>query len=357
MSPIRVKLSDVAQAAGVATSTASFVLSGRGDEMRISAAAQERVRDAAARLGYRRNAVSVGLRKGSTRTIGFISDNVTTSPFAGEMIRGALDASREAGYMLFIAESGGDPLDEERMTEGLLDRRVDGIILASMFTKVRTRPRSRIERGLPVVLLNSLPDDPSWGIAAVIPDEIEAGRTAARRLLDAEHRRIHLVGAGPTTADMPLGSVAARERHEGILETLAAAGLTPVSQRGSLDWEPEDGQRIGNELLAAGVRGDAVIALNDPLALGVVQALREGGLTVPDEVSIVSFDDDRIARHLRPPLTSIALPHYELGHLSIRLLVQAMSTDATNAPDPGRTCEVHRVRMPLRERASAAPVR
>jgi len=352
MGSARVKLSDVAREAGVSTSTASFTLSGRGDEMRISAAAQERVRDAAARLGYRRNAVSVGLRKGSTRTIGFVSDNVTTSPHAGEMIRGALDASREAGYMLFIVESGGDPVDEARVTEGLLDRQVDGIILASMFTQVRPRPR--LDHGLPVVLLNSLPDDPAWGIAAVVPDEVAAGRTAARRLLEWSARRLHVVGAGPTTAQMPVGSVAARERHEGILETLAAEGLAPASQRGSLDWEPEDGLRIGNELIADGVRGDAVIAMNDPVALGVVQALRESGLTVPDDVSLVSFDDAHIARHLRPALTSIGLPHYELGHLATTLLVRAMTA---GTPPEGIACEVHRVRMPLRERASAAPVR
>ncbi len=358
MSPHRIKLADVAAAAGLSTSTASLVLSGRGDEMRIAKATQDRARQAAEELGYRRNAVSVGLRKGTTSTLALISDTVSTSPFAGDMIRGALDAARDAGFMLFIVETGGDPDEEARTTAALLDHRVDGIAFASVSTL--SRPRPAADHDVPVVLLNSLPDDGAWGVAAVVPDEVGAGRTAARRLLDAGHRRIHLVGTGHGD-DFPFGSVAAVERRAGIVEVLAGSGVSLMSQHGSPDWEVEDGFRIAQRLLELGVQGEAVIAMNDRLALGVQQAFREVGLSVPQDLSIVSFDDERVARQMRPGLTTLALPYYELGHLAVTLLIRAVragadagATAGEGEPEPAPACEVHRLRMPLRERGTVA---
>ncbi|HLT83518.1 MAG TPA: LacI family DNA-binding transcriptional regulator, partial [Phototrophicaceae bacterium] len=105
MTSKRVTLADVARQAGVSSSTASLVLSGRGRELRISDAVHDRVRTAAEELGYRRNTISVGLRKGSTNTIGFVSDTVASSQLAGGMIRGALEAARDSGYMLFMSET------------------------------------------------------------------------------------------------------------------------------------------------------------------------------------------------------------------------------------------------------------
>src|SRR5690606_31963927 len=104
----RVTLADVAGQAGVAVSTASLVLSGRGTEMRISARVQEKVFAVARELGYRPNAVSVGLRKGQTSTLGFVSDSVASSRLAGEMIKGAIEAARDRGYMVFVGETGGN---------------------------------------------------------------------------------------------------------------------------------------------------------------------------------------------------------------------------------------------------------
>jgi LacI family transcriptional regulator len=267
------------------------------------------------------------------------------------MIRGALDASRAAGYMLIIGETGGDSREEKRITEALLDRQVDGIILASMFTQERLRPE--VDITVPVVLANALPATGNWRAPAVVPDEREAGRAAAQRLLDAGHERIHLVGAGPAASDRPTRSVAATERLEGILETLEEHGLEPISMRGSTDWEPSDGFRIGEELLRddvrGTVRGDAVIAFNDRLALGVLEAAREVPLSVPGDLSIISFDDEFMARHVRPALTTVALPHYEIGHLATDLLVRMITA-------PGGDASIHRIAMPLRERASIAAV-
>lgn len=349
----RVTLADVALATGVSPTTASLVLSGRGDELRISEVVQQRVREAAESLGYRPNILSVGLRRGSSLALGFVSDTVATSQLAGDLIKGALEAAHDRGLMLFIAESEGDPEVERRLLDALLDRQVDGIILASMSTQTRHLP-SGVDHA-PAVLLNALPSEPHPGIPSVVPEELEAGRAAARLLLDAGHRSIHLVGAGPTAADTSPGTVAGQERLRGILDVLHDAGLEPASGYLCDDWLPPHGWEATRRILDAGGAGSAIITFNDRLAFGAYQALHEAGLTVPHDMSIVSFDDAPVAEWLRPGLTTFAIPHYELGRRSVDLVLEAIAgRGKARAPS---SAPVHRVPMPLRVRDSVVAPR
>lgn len=341
----RVTLADVARAAGVSSSTASLVLSGRGPELRISPGVQERVRDAAKDLGYRPNAVSVGLRKGTTRTLGLVSDTIATGQMAGDMIKGAIEAARDHGYMLFIGETEGDPGIESDLIDAMTDRRVDGIMLTSMFTRTRPVPAA-LER-LPTVLLNTLPDGPTRA-PAVVPDEAAAGRAAARLLLDAGHRDIHLVGAGPGPDDVPPDTVAGLERLAGIRELLAEAGLEPASGHLCTDWVPPQGWSATHDLLAAHPQPRAIVCFNDRLAFGTYQALQEAGLRIPADVSVVSFDNYPMADWLRPGVSSYAIPHEALGRRAVELLL------AEIAGGPGGHA-VHRLPLPLRVRGSVAP--
>jgi LacI family transcriptional regulator len=351
LSSRRVTLAEVAKAAGVSPTTASFVLSGRGPEMRISRDVEQRVLRTAGELQYRPNIVSVGLRTGTTQTVGFVSDTIATSRFAGDLIRGALEAARNRGVMLFIGETEGDADLEHRLVQAMQDRQVDGLILASMYTRTIDVPRE-LTPG-PAVLLNALPSAPT-PLASVIPDEAEAGRAAARILLDAGHREgIHTIGAGPDRDDVPRGGVAAVERLSGIRETLTAAGVALAGGALRDAWEPEVGRTAVRELLQHEPPA-ALICFNDRLALGAYQALAEAGLRVPDDVSVVSFDDDDIASWIRPGLTSIALPHYELGRTAIDVLFDAIA--GQGAPTSGSGA-VHRVAMPVRARASVAAPR
>jgi LacI family transcriptional regulator len=340
----RVTLADVAHSAGVSRTTASLVLSDRGTELRISEAAQQRVRQVAAELGYRPNVLSMGLRSGSSRTIGFISDTIATSQLAGDMIKGALEGARRSGHMLFIGESEGDLDEENRLIEAMLDRQVDGVILASMFTRERALPRALDRRS--VVLLNALSARPGDDVPAVIPDEATAGREAVRLLLEHGHRDIHLIGAGPTLADVPPETVAGRERLTGILGALADAELAPASGRICHVWLPSDGWEATRDLIRSGVRSGADNTFNDRLAFGAYQAIQEAGLRVPDDLSIVSFDDHQLASWLHPGLTTFALPHRELGRRAVEMLVADR--------DGG---DVVRLPMPLRARGSVTPAR
>lgn len=344
----RVTLADVAARAGVAASTASLVLSGRGSDMRISTAAQQRVQTAAKQLGYRPNAVSVGLRKGHTSTLGFVSDSVASSRLAGEMIKGAIEAARDRGFMVFVGETSGNTTLERQLLDAMFDRQVDGVILASMLTHGRDIPED-ITRS-PAVLLNIATED-EVGLPVVLPAEYQAGRDAATTLVSAGHRDIHLIGAGPGRGDVRTISSAARERLEGILDVLDEHGLAPASGHDINQWLPPEGYRAAQELLAEGVPG-ALVCFNDRLAMGAYQAIQESGLSIPGDVSVVSFDDASIAAWLRPGLTTFALPHRIMGKRAADLLIDVIEHGRTKADTPSPGVGVHLVPMALRDRDS-----
>jgi LacI family transcriptional regulator len=334
MPPQRATLLQVAQRAGVSRSTASFVLAGRHLDMRISEDARQRVLRAAQELDYRPNLMARSLRTKVTRTIALLSDTIATDPYAGGAVHGSLAAAVAQGHLLFIGETEGDPVVEEKLISDLLDRQVDAFVYASMFTRYVQLPKQL--RGRPVVLLNCLTRAARPAQHAIVPDEPAAGRSAARTLLEAGHRQgIHLVGGAG-------GIIAGRERLAGIKEVLGEAG-TRLAGVIDCDWWPDSAFEAVARALGDGLRPKALICLNDRIALGAYQALREAGRTVPEDVSVLSFDDSELAAWLRPPLTSISLPHYELGWLAVERLL-----------GPPTEPVVTRVPMPVRRRQSIA---
>ena len=333
MRPYRATLREVARQAGVSPATASFVTTGRED-MRISEAARQRVLRAAHELNYRPNLMARSLRTKVTRTIALLSDTIATEQYAGAVIYGSLAAALEHGHLLFIGETEGDPRVEANLIEELLSRQVDGFVYASTYTRPARIPR--VLRGQPLVLLNCT--SPDRKTPAILPDELGGGRMAAQALLDAGHRTgIYVVG------EQAPHTIPGRERLAGIEEALGAAGSGIVGTI-ACEWWPEPAHDAVADFLRRGERPCALICMNDRIAFGSYQALQEAGVGIPDDVSVVSFDDSDLASWLRPQLTSIALPHFEMGRRAIETLL-------TDHPQP----EISRVPMPLRERASLAP--
>jgi LacI family transcriptional regulator len=333
MPPQRATLLQVAQRAGVSRSTASFVLAGRHLDMRISEDARQRVLRAAQELDYRPNLMARSLRTKVTRTIALVSDTIASDPYAGRAIHGSLAAAVAHGHLLFIGETEGDPVIEEKLISDFLDRQVDAFLYASMFTRYVRLPK--LLKGRRVVLLNCLTRGARPAHHAVVPDELAAGWSAARAVTEAGHRDgVYLVGN-------PAERVfAARERLAGIREGLAAA-QTKLAGSIECDWWPEPAYDAVRQALAGGLRPKVLICLNDRIALGAYQAVRETGRTIPDDVSVLSFDDSDLAAWLRPQLTSISLPHYQLGWRSVELLLGQQTEPS-----------VVRVPMPVRLRAS-----
>ncbi|MGC5051492.1 LacI family DNA-binding transcriptional regulator [Micromonospora sp. DT48] len=333
----RATLADVARRAGLSKTAASMVLNGR-EGTRLSAEAHQRVFAAAEELGYRPNVAARSLRTRKTATIAFVSDIVATTRFAGGLIRGALDAARERDHALLITETQGDPTFERYAIEAILDRQVDGVVYAAMATRRLAVPPAIL--GGPVVLLNATSPEP---LPCVLPDDEGAGAAAAEALLASGHRdRIALIGRNLEKEQDPEVSLAADARLRGIRATLAAAGVSLLEESFCPEWLPEHGHNAMRELLEHPTRPTAVICMNDRLAFGAYQALGEAGLTIPDDLSVISFDDDPIAAWLRPGLSTAALPHEQMGRRAVEVLLDGGDAATSFVP------------MPMRRRGSVA---
>jgi LacI family transcriptional regulator len=297
---------------------------------------------AASELGYRPNVAARSLRTQKTSTLAFISDIVATTRFAGDMIRGALDAAREHDHVLLIAETQGDESFEKHAIEAILDRQVDGVIYAAMATRQLAVPSALAAQ--PTVLLNA-----ASGIQpCVLPDDEQAGHAVAMALVEAGHSdRIGLIGRNRLKESDPEVSLAAPARLRGIERALMTAGTHLNVTISCQDWLPEHGYTAMRSLLRRRTRPTAVICMNDRLAFGAYQAIAEAGLAIPHHVSVISFDDDAIAAWLRPGLSTAALPHEHMGRRAVELLLAGAAVDR------------HLVPMPLRRRGSvgAPPAR
>ncbi|MEU6256928.1 LacI family DNA-binding transcriptional regulator [Streptomyces sp. NPDC047043] len=332
---------DVARLAGVSHTAVSFVFNGRA-EGNLSPATQERIRQAAVRLGYRPDPVARGLRRRRTAVIGLVTDEIASSPFAGRLLRGAMETAWDSDHLVLTVDSGGDPAKEDAAVAELLDRRVDGIIYAAMSLR-----RVRVPEGLHrihSVLANCLPEDDS--LPAVIPAERAGGRTAARLLLGAGHRRLAVIGG--------LDDIASVERTRGFRDALRAEGVTVPKE-----WIVRGGGEISAGYAGAlrlldgvepGRRPTGVLCYNDRVAAGVLHAATRLGIDVPADLSVVGYDDqEHMAAFLTPPLTSVALPHRAMGEAAARLLLDAI--------EAGRTppASVRRLACPVVTRASVGP--
>ena len=297
-------MQDVARAAQVSQTTVSFVLNKRADA-NIPQETRDRVWAAVARLGYRPNAMARALRQGRSSLLGFVTDEIATTPFAGLIVRGAQNVAWRHHRILTLVNTDHRSELEQEALGALVAHQVDAFILAAMSHRELVVPR--MLAGLPVVLVNAFSRDET--IASVAPDEVRGGREATRHLLEFGHRRIGLVdNLGP--------SVAGPLRIAGYEAELRDAGLEPdpalmVRNEG---WQ-EAGYEGAMQLLQRTPRPTAIFCLNDRGAMGALMAAQTLGIRVPQELSIIGFDNqDVIAAHLRPRLTTMQLPHYEMGH-------------------------------------------
>lgn len=336
----RVRITDVAAAAGVSATTVSLVLN--DVESRISEETRDRVRAAAAAVGYAPSALARGLRQQRTHTIGLISDQIATTPFAGRMLAGAQDVARAHGELIFLVDTGGDPVVEQSAIRALAGQQVDATIYASMWHQIVPVPA-----GLPAdtVFLDCRPD--SGGFRSVVPDDRAGGAAATQELVEAGHRRIGFVDA----ADDSERPIAADLRHAGYREVLQAHGIEPdPALHVHAAVSPRGGRAATERLLdlPAATRPTALFCFNDRMAVGAYAAVHARGLRIPEDISIIGYDDQQfIAAEQDPPLTTIALPHYEMGRWAMEV---ALGIRATGEQDA-----THQMECPVVRRDSVGP--
>jgi LacI family transcriptional regulator len=340
----RTSIRDVAAEAGVSVTTVSHVLN-QVDGTRVSERTRERVEAAARRLGYSANGLARGLRLQRSQTLALLSDKIATTPYAGRIILGAQETASARGWLLMLLTTGDDPEVERREIRALMQHRVDGVLYATMYHSRVTVPDTL--RALPVVLLDAASDDAD--VPSVVPDEVGGGRLAVRELLDHGHREI---GFLTNVDDIP----ATHGRMRGYREALAAAG---VPYRDDLvvveESDTAGGYRAARRLLDRPDRPTAMFCFNDRMAMGAYRAAAECGAAVPHDLSIVGFDNqDLIADGLHPGLTTVALPHYEMGAWAVQTIIDLLDTPDGERPPAPRTT----MPCPLIRRASvAAPAR
>lgn len=330
-----VRLKDIAERAGVSIKTVSNVINER--HARVAPETRARVRALIEELGYRPDVTAKGLRLQRSQTIGFVTDVIATTPFAGNIIKGAQDEALQHGKLLLIISAGRETALTARAIETLLERRVEGIIYAAMYHKRVRLPHVIGE--IPAVLVNCFSEDRS--LPSIVPDEVTGGREATETLLRKGHRRVALINAGhhiPAAVGRLKGYTQALEEHGIPFDPeLVRPGNTMA------DW----GYLHAIELMRLPDPPTAIFCGTDRTAMGAYDALKELGLSIPGDVAVRGFDNEEvIAPYLRPPLSTSALPHYEMGQRAVRCLVEQAEHGSSEPP-------VQRVvHCPLVERAS-----
>jgi LacI family transcriptional regulator len=330
---------DVAAAAGVSQTTVSLVLNNI-EGARLSAATRQRVRDAAAALCYslasRAPAEPPTIDSG---VIGVIADEISTDPWLALALDGIREEAWRHGLTVCASVTRGDAALEAAVLAQLTRQPLAGLVHATIQTRRIAAPAAC---QLPTVLLNCYLHDHS--LASVVPGELLGGYAATRHLIQAGHRRIGHIHGQPWMD-------ASRERLRGYRRALAEADILhdPALVRPG-NWEPSAGYEGTVALLGLADPPTAIFCANDLMALGCYEALKEAGLRIPDDVSVIGYDDREIASFLRPPLTTVLLPHFEMGVQAAEMLL-----DGTLRAG-GRQPQV-KVECPLVPRASVAAPR
>ena len=339
-------LVDVAKRAGVSTASASLVLSGRS-EGRVSASKAESIREAARELNYVRNGVAGSLRTKTSTTVGLVTDYIASTPYAFEMVAAATAAARAQGYMLFLTNTDGDQNAEAEALDEFRSQHVDHVAFAPMWHREITLPDNV---GDNLVIINGF--EASGTVPSVVPDEFTGEYDAVRHLIDLGHTRIaHISDDG--------SSIAGWRRIDGYHAALKESGIDinpDYLVRASFTENTVDAAVA--TLLDCPIPPTAITCFNDGMAAGVYREAARRGLSIPDDLSVVGFDNFRvISTNLDPGLTTVQLPHVEMATWGIQTLL-ALCEDAPAGggahPAAGEEWPL-KLPCPMVIRASTAP--
>ncbi len=311
---------DVANEARVSQTTVSLVLN-HADGARLSAETRARVMKAAAKLGYQQ--VRRGLAPGASAAaaIGFICDEISTDPWTAIGLDGVREKAWERGLTVMVMATRGDADMESAALAQLTAQPLVGLVYATINTRLIEAPAALSKT--PTVLLNC--HVANGALPSVVPGEVAGGHAATDVLIRAGHRRIGYING---EASME----ASRHRLRGYRQALATADLPfdpDLTREGN--WQPISGYEAARELMALKRPPTAIFCANDLMAVGCYDALHELGLKIPDDVAVMGYDDREIAQHLHPPLTTVLLPHFEMGLIAAEILLDAAS-GSTNRP-------------------------
>lgn len=306
-------MTDVAKAAGVSQSTVSMVLNNMSGA-RLSAETRAKVIGVATELGYRLPRRETTSPEGGPRrnVIGYLVDEISTSPHPVVSVDGARDAAWEHDCLVTVMVTRGNAEQELAAIEALrANPALLGVVYSTIFTREVRLPEPL--REVPTVLLNC--HDDTLKLPSIVPGEVGGGHAATEYLIAQGHRRIGFVNGEPWME-------ASKDRLKGYRRALATADLPfdPALVRDG-DWMSGTGFDSTMSLMKEPRPPTAIFCANDLMALGALEALKQLGLRVPEDVSVMGYDDQEISRHTHPPLTTVVLPNYEMGRAAVEALL------------------------------------
>lgn len=304
-------IKDVAELAGVSFKTVSRVIN-RSPHVRDEV--RQKVLRAADALEYRPHLHARHMRTQRSKVFAFISDDIATTPFAGQIIQGAQTAAWQHEMLLLMFNTGGDQAAEEAIIESALERGVEGIIFATMYHRAVELPKNALR--IPLVLVDCYARNAT--VCSVVPDEVNGGYAATKLLLEKGHRRIAMINA-----DLKYPAAAGRlEGYRNALKHFRVPFEPELIRTGG--WWQDDGYEHALALLELKPIPTGIFCASDRIAVGVYDALKEKGLKIPTEISVIGFDDQELlAAHTRPPLTTVRIPYFEMGSWAVDRLIKA----------------------------------
>ena len=324
----KVTMKDVASAAGVSTATVGRVLHQKGY---ISLEAKERVEAAIHKTGFRINLVAQSLRRSRSMTLGLLLSTIVQNPFFPGIEFGIEQEAMRHGYNVIIWNVLTDPAREREGVEGLIRRQIDAILFCTP-----QDPQNVLlskQAGIPVVQI----ERPTYiDTHRVLVDNYVGAASAMEHLIQLGHRRIAFIGTS-VIPPPPQGEVD-NQRLAGYRDTLIRHGITPLDEwfaAGNL-YSIEDGYRRMQQFLELKPGITAVLAGCDIMAAGVLQAIYQNGLRVPEDISVIGFDDT-YAPFLAPPLTSVQQPVFDIGVSAARLAIEVLDSNGNGSSDEFRT--------------------
>jgi LacI family transcriptional regulator len=306
---------DIARETGYSIATVSRVLNHSTYPVRVSV--REKILETAQTMGYRPNLVARSLRTDQTNTVGILVDDLL-SPFSPPVVRGIQDYLKENKYISLTVNSDWDLEQEQAGIESLLSRPVDGIIFVEYSHLTSSEALTAANK--PGVFVHRLFGTPIKN--SVVPDDVYGASLAVEHLIRLGHRSIAYISGLKNWHN-------SKERLEGYKKTLEKYGIPLVDewiQPG--DWEVEGGYRATQSLLQLANRPTAIFAANDLMALGAIYAIQDAGLSVPHDIAIVGYDNREFTGIVRPNITTVEMPVYEMGRIAAEILLQQIANGA-----------------------------
>lgn len=308
MATHKVSITDIAQKTGLSTTTVSRVLSGKAEQYRIGKKSQQKIKEAAKEMHYVPNHFAANLRTGKSNTIALILPSLSNPFFAS--IASEINAEiRRFGYITIISDSDENPEIEKMELEQLRARNIEGLVIAPC-SDHREHIQELYEEGLPVVCVDRYFED--LDIPYVSTDNYEGAKMATRHLIENGHKVISCIqGVRSSTPN--------RLRVKGFTETMNNAGLHDYSVVGD-DFTVQNGYLETKLLLQQGKRPTALFALSNTIAMGCMKALKEENIRIPDDISLITFDEHPYLDYLATPLSCVAQPVSDISKIAIKFL-------------------------------------